>query len=515
MLVNLSPAEQKFWLKRYFKILQFLPSLLVAIGFSSVSTAQNFNSLSSQISKKNLEDIGQPTLVLNGIANFSVAANSQNHAYETDILSDQSSKNYVKNRLAIGNDTQLFVKAGLKNSKKHVFGAIAKLEFNYNSNSRNESPNLDQSFLFTENDFGRFEFGNYFAVNQKMKFAPAQIARGAGGINGKYLEQVNLPILTTNLGANAACLGGFGSSSCANLKMPRFITLAQSPIGHGGYAKSFYRFGSRNDYGLQSYDYRAFNRSNFRALKDDSYDGIEDATKFSFYSPRIEGLQLGLSYGFSSKSQGATKKTALDVDEISLRNIFSFGANYSQNFDNLEIKLSLTGEHAKQDNSNFVVPRRNLNAYDLGVIFSYFGFSFSTAYGSWGKSLQPKNGVYACDYDSNLAIDAQNCSSKFAASFKKAGYVSAGLSYEIGPIGSSITAMRSNFQSNKFSAVSFGIDYKIRKNLVTYFEITRFAFASNQLQASNINNQAALANSQRQVIDNQGNALLVGTYYSF
>lgn len=507
--------QRKFLLIKCHKIAAFFICGFVATFFSIELFAQSYNAISSQISKKNLETPFFPVFVLNGITNFSFSKNYQSNLYEAKTLPDSASKNYIKNPENFGNDTQLFAKIGIKDQENRVFGAIAKVEFNYNTNGRNESPNLDQSFLFLESDFGRLEFGNYFAVNQKMKSGPAQIARGAGGINGKYLEQVNFPMLGNSSNSNAACSGGFTSAACSNVKLPRFITLSQSPIGHGGYGKSFYRFGSRNDYPFQSYDYTAFNHSNFRALKDDSYDGLEDAAKFSFYSSRIDGLQFGLSYAPSSKANGATKKTALDVDEIALRNIFSYGINYSKSIDNLDLKLFLTGEKAKQDNSQFSVARRNLNSYDFGGVLSYFGFSLGASFGSWGKSLQPKNGTYSCNYDPNLTIAAQNCSSQSSSKFKNAGYNSIGLSYEIGPFGASITSLRSNFQNNKYEATSFGIDYKIKKNLVSYVELTKFSFKTNQPKAQGIIDQNSLSNNQRQIANNSGNVLLVGTSYIF
>ena len=90
----------------------------------------------------------------------------------------------------MGNDSQLFLKAETVRGEAK-YGAVNKFEFNINSDHRNENPNLDQAFAFAENDFGKFEIGNNQAVNQKMKVGATRFARGAGGINGKYLEHVN------------------------------------------------------------------------------------------------------------------------------------------------------------------------------------------------------------------------------------------------------------------------------------------------------------------------------------
>ncbi len=523
-------------------LITFLASLTLIFGGFKSAFANNYNILSSSITKKELEKQGKPQFLVDGILNFSASAQEQSSIYARQYLPDGISKNQNHNKFSFGNDSQIFLKLGIKtesnltkkqkkqefsgaeseeeNSKKpnqKLFGAIAKFEMNYSSKNRSESPNLDQSFLFAENAFGRFEFGNYFAVNQKMKAGPAQIARGAGGINGKYLEQVNFPSLGVGNSGNSStsiCSGKFGDSACQNLKLPRFITLAQSPVGHGGYAKSFYRRGANNNYQIGSFDYKSQGRSSFRAIKDDSYDGIEDATKFSYYSPRISGFQAGLSYAFDSKSLGATKQTALDVDYLRLRNIFSFGLNYSQNFDNFELKIATTGEHGKSQNSQFSSARRNLNSYDISTTLSYFGFSLSAAKGFWGKSLMPKNGIYSCNYSANKSLAEQNCAAGSSAQ-KSAGYFSYGLAYEIGPFATSLTSIRSQFMSNLYNAVSVGFDYRFKRDLVGYIEATSYKFQVNQPSAVDISNQNSLANSANQLANNSGKVFLAGFYYIF
>lgn len=388
------------------------------------------------------------TFTTSGFVNFSAASRNQDSALEQQTLPDGLTKNHLHNPQSIGNDSQIFWKL-VKESKDGVkYGVTAKTEFNFNSDGRNENPNLDQIFTFAESDFGKFELGNNQAVNQKMKSGPTRFARGAGGINGKYLEQVNLPML-----------GGSGSAS-------HFILLAQSPIGHGGYAKSFYR--------PDSSQYSGANRSQFRALKDDSFDGVEDATKLNYYSPRISGIQLGASYAPNSANIGATKQVAKDVNTTNIKDIFSLGANYSEDFDNLGVEISATAEKGKVKNS-----RADLFAYDLGTSLSYFGFTLGASYGSWGSSMQPTDGTYAKQGDTN--------------------YRTLGIAYQFGPISTSITSLNSRFQKNNYSAISFGVDYKLTRSLMPYFELTKFSF--------NPSSQGSLGN--------QGYVFLVGALYSF
>jgi hypothetical protein len=493
-------------------VLTFNFSILKVLNFfiaTSLSLALSSNVAYSQtFSKKTF-----PAIVAHGFINFSAASRNQVSVFEKKNLPDGFTQNYLNNSRAIGNDSQLFLKATTIAESGVKYGAMAKVEFNINSDSRNENPNLDQAFFYSENNFGKFEIGNNQAVNQKMKVGPARFARGAGGINGKYLEQINLPMLGNS---GSVCSGGVGDSACSNVKLPRFILLAQSPIGHGGYAKSFYRRGADNSYQPSSRDYSDFNRSHFRALKDDSFDGVEDATKLSYYTPRIAGLQLGASYAPDSNDNGFTANTARDVDLIRIKNIFSFGANYSQDFDNLGIALSATAEKGQIKNSKSTLgtERQSLLAYDAGLTLTYFGFNLGGSYGTWGNSLQPKNGVYSCDYNSGQNLSAQNCDSD-AKKFSHPSYYTTGISYQFGPVAASITELKSEFQKNKYQATSLGLDYKLTRDLMPYFEVTKFTFKSNQPTAANLTNQGDIASSQRQLKDNHGYVLLTGILYFF
>ena len=482
-------------------------SYLLVLVLLAIPTLAN----SQIISDKKFTKTNSPVFEASGFVNFSAAAQNQAASFENKKLPDGFSHNYSREKTSVGNDSQVFLKAGMTAESGVKYGAVAKFEVNVNSNGRKENPNLDQNFIFAQSDFGNFEFGNNFAVNQKMKVGAARLAHGAGGINGKYLEHVNLPMLAdSSQSSSPACVGGVGAASCQNVKLPSFILLAQSPIGHGGGAKSFYH---RDSNGFASDE---FNRSNFRALKDNSFDGFEDATKISYYSPRISGLQFGVSYTPDSAKSGLTANTARDVPSIHIQNIFSFGANYSQDFDNLGVAFSATAEKGKVKNSKSAIgdQRDDLMAYDLGASLSYFGFTLGASYGSWQKSLRQKNGIYACEYDSSQNLASQNCSTN-AKRFSNPQYFSAGISYEIGPIGASITGLKSEFEKNKYQAISLGLDYKWKRDLMPYFEVTKFAFISNQIAALDVANQGGVPSSQKQLRNNQGYVFLTGILLSF
>ena len=352
-----------------------------------------------------------------------------------------------------------------------------KIESNYNTKN-NLAPILDEAFVAVKNDFGKLEFGNFLPVNQQLKQNPAKIARGAGGINGKYLEHLNLPQPTNNN---------------LHLKLPNFILLSQSPIGHNG-GRNFYQ-------------------TKQRGLKDNSFDASEDATKISYFSPKYQNHQLAISYTFNAQKNGFTQIANQNYNSLPIQQIISLAWLYEQDFDNINLKLSATSEQGKVNKKQANL--HNLNSYDFGVIVSYFGIKLATSYGFWGKSLQARTGIYACNYQANLSLNQQNCTNTGSAKFGNAYYHSYGIAYNLGPIGASLTNFNSNLQNNRYTATSLGFDYKIKKNLLSYIEFTNFKFKINNPKASDIVNQNNISNALRQIPNNQGLVILTGIYFNF
>lgn len=376
------------------------------------------------------------SIKFSGNSNIGASYFKQNNAYNSDS--------------SVVNDSQLYIRAQNVIDRDFKFGVIAKSEYIVRSNNTNLEPVLDKAFLFVKaRKIGNVEVGNVEAVNQKLKVGGFSVAKGAGGIKGKYLENIGL--------ANA------GS----------FILLSQSPIGHGGSAKY-----SAN-----------FDKTSFRSIKDDSFDGLEDSNKISYISNRIKGFKGGVSYTPNVQDQGVTNIGNFNyADSLIVKDIFSLGVNYFKYIDNLSIKISATSEFGNVENNNYSQQtQEDLFAYDAGVVLSYFGFDFGFSYGSWGKSLKK---------DSQYSI-CKNCSEPY--------YFTTGISYNIGPIGASITALNSNYYNNKFRSLAIDFDYKVTKHLLTYIEVTRFETASNNYEVSPSN----------YTFNNQGYVAMIGTLITF
>lgn len=467
-----------------------------------------------------------------GFINPNVGVRSQERSFNQERLPDAVNANTgtinpMSDNPDFTGEAELHLKAFSVTESEMEYGAIVELEATSSSTTRSESFTADKAYIFAESEFGKFEVGNNSAANNKMKVGPQNFARGAGGINGRYLEYVNMPMLSNSANAgvgSSVCSGGVGvgtdgitpSTACGNVKLPRFILIPTSPISHGGYAKGFYNRDVDNNYSTNSADKEfGFNKSRTSSqIRDGQFGDLQDVTKLSYYSPRIEGFQAGLSFTPSTANSVTSAPISQDGSG-DIKQAVSYGVNYSKNLGNIGFAVSATGETGKvEQNSAASSARNDLQAYDLGAIMTFFGITIGASYGDWGDSLQPKSGIYSCNYDPSQPLASQTCASG-GRKFSNSTYHTAGIAYEFGPFASSLTYLKSNFQDNKYNAISFGVDYRMAKGLMPYVEITKYQFKSNQPQASDILDQSSVANSDRQLKDNEGYVALIGLLFSF
>tara|TARA_A100001015_G_scaffold216538_1_gene243157 strand:- start:4068 stop:5636 length:1569 start_codon:yes stop_codon:yes gene_type:complete len=490
-----------------------------------------------------------PIVTVGGFINFNAAYTDQEAIYSEPRLPDAELINNVVDQanpgtynnhsrdLVFSNDSEVYIKVGAISNSGLKYGAVIELEADVTTSALNEGVNADKSYIFTESKSGKFEFGNNSGVNQRMKVGPASFARAAGGIAGEYVQYINFPMLADDSfvdddgnGLPEIVCDPVNPGSCDNLKVPRFIVIPQAPIAHGGYAASFLSItdpefadatnnlantnGSfaRNSLGNNFYDYN-----------DGSFGQMEDATKISFYTPRINNWQFGISYTPDTGDNGTTS-TLSGIDTGDIENVIAAGVNYSNNFGNFGLAFSLTGETGSFEqseyrkfngNANADIARNDLEAFEGGLMLTYFGFTVGAAYGDWGDSLQAKDGPQSCNYDPTVNFANQDCANANAPSFGDSSYTSLGLAYEFGPIAFSITHLSSEFQNNNYQATSYGLDYKIAKGLLSYVELTQYQFESNQPRALDRADQAVLPNGQRQVNDNEGFVGLAGILFTF
>ncbi len=482
-----------------------------------------------------------PAINIGGFINANAGFRSEEGSYGNERLPDSGvgssvnttgSQNRMNNNPDFTNEAEIHIKVAGINEFGMKYGAVVELEANTSAAARNEGVSADKAYIFTESRVGKLELGNNSAVNHKMKVGPETFARGAGGINGKYLEYVNLPMLadSNQVPAGTASIGDCNGyrvdssgtvtktgSKCANIKLPRFILIPESPIAHGGYAKGFYNRVDDNDYSNTNNDADfGFNKNKTASqVRDGQFGDLEDASKISYYTPRISGWQFGASFAPDTGNNG-TSATITGDNSGDIKQAISFGVNYSDNFGNLGFAVSATAENGQFEQVSSATTQRNdLQAYDLGFMVTYLGVTAGASYGNWGDSLQPVTGVYSCNYDAAVDIGSQNCTAATSTKFGDSTYYTAGLAYQFGPIATSVTYLDSTFQENSYNALSIGFDYRMAKGLMPYLEVTKYDFQSNQPKGADIVDQSTISNEIRQLRDNSGYVVLAGLLFSF
>lgn len=498
----------------------------LVMAFIAYFSFGDLNQAFAQQNSNNDRSSSSPVVTIGGFVNATAGSRTQEDAFGDDRLLDAKkgvantgTHNRMTNNPDFTNEAEIHVKVAGINEFGMKYGAIVELQANTSPAARNEGVSADKVYIFTESRMGKVELGNNSAVNQKMKVGPETFARGAGGINGKYLEYINLPMLADSSQVNTAiggCSGGIPTDGsvapdgdCANIKLPSFILIPGSPIVHGGYARSAYDSSDYIDGDFSRYsDSNGPNSgANDNNYRDGQFGDLADASKINYYTPRISGWQLGLTLT-PDTGAGGTSATISGDNSGDIKQAISYGLNYSSNVGNLGFAVSATGENGSYEGNSSGVKRNKLQAYEAGFMATYLGFTVGASYGNWGDSLQPSTGIYSCNYDSSENLIDQNCSSSDSEEFSDATYYTAGLAYQFGPFGSSVTYLESNFQENQYEALSFGIDYRMAKGLMPYAEVTKYEFQSNRPEAKNIN-------STNQLKDNKGYVALVGLLFSF
>ena len=208
-------------------------------------------------------------------------------------------------------------------------------------------------------------------------------------------------------------------------------------------------------------------------------ESSEAINKVTYYTPRFAGFQAGVSYLFDTNSSNR----GINIDRGNTtagqaKNVVVGGVNYDNKFGDVSVAGSLTGEYGKSESA----ASDGLHTYAAGAKVGYMGFSVAGSYGSWGDSLNTK-----------------------AASDSASNYWTAGVAYETGPFGASVTYLNSKMDTgaskNKLSNISVGVDYKLAPGLTPYAEVSFI--------------DANSATAPAITSDNQGTVVIVGTSLAF
>lgn len=313
------------------------------------------------------------------------------------------------------NDNEVTVKVDGKTAGGLGYGAEIDLEADTTNDVDGQGVNASRTFTYLDGNWGRVELGGNKSVASTMRVDASTLAAATGGINGATLYFVN--------GTNTA----------------NFISTSKLVSEHG----STTTFGDEHTY---------------------------NATKVSYYTPKVSGFQAGVSYTpqLNDRGQGVARS-----DSTGLADVLDFGLGYEGTVSG--VKLAAAGTYETATGNGAVgaagFGADDVNAWNLGALVGYQGFSLAGSYGSWDNS-----GLANVDGD----------------------YWTAGLGYSAGPVGLSATYLTSDLGSNDFDNVVLGAEYKLAAGLTPYAEVSFYDF-----------------NSTGTTYDNQGTTFLLGTQVAF
>ena len=368
---------------------------------------------------------GGPTVTVGDFADFQVGSSSADSAYEAD------GTKYDRD-LHTRSENEIYISVDGKTDSGLGYGAYIELEANVNQDDTTSADNNSETaYLYVESGFGRVEMGSGYDATNSLRVGADSFARATGGVGGDFYKYVDTS------GEN-------------------FIVLPGLPTEVG-------LLGEANTGSVNS--------------TSSTYKDTATANKITYYTPRIQGLQAGLSYTPDLSERGTSRGFSSDNDG-SIKELFGLALNYQNQFDELAIDASAVGAWGDSETSG----NDDLEAYDFGVSASYMGI---TAGGSYG--FADELGVAASE---DVTSD----------------YWTLGAAYEFGPFAASVTYFESEVENltagdrdAELSNLSIGADYQLAPGLVPYVEVSFFDTDSNGEDSA----------------DNDGTVFIVGTQLNF
>ena len=366
-----------------------------------------------------------------GSALFEAGVRSQKTAYQTPHATPN------QKNTAFNSKAKLYVKAMNKADNGLVYGAVAGVRTSAVNDLGYNSSQTDRTYLFLEGGFGRVELGSNYSAGQVMKVDAGSVARASGGATeGNWSDYVN-----TN---------GTGTNAYDSLYYMNSALLSENALRNSG--------------------------------------ANEEARKISYFTPRVSGFQVAVSYTPDSSNHGdVSAKSSMNSASMPIRDfkdVVSGGVNFTNQYDQFTLSLSAIGETGKGINvagKDVSGMKHKLQSYSLGGSVSYANLALAASYGTTNK----KSVVY------DLTTPAVNN--------RGVKYWTAGASYVQGPMGASLTYLHSDAQRNKLRNVSVGVDFAAAQGLKLYAEDSMFQLKS----------------STASVLKNKGNVFLVGSKLNF
>lgn len=357
------------------------------------------------------------------------------------------------------------------------YGAQIGIQSTTRSQLSAGSDALDRTFIFMENDnMGRFEAGTNSGVSSSMRLGADRIARATGGIDGDFGNYVSLDTFVKDTDGNYVT---------AAVQESDFISGPVLYLTRGGSIKN-------------------------ETVASKQMEGDEKARKLSYYTPEYNGFQAGLSFTPDNRNSGQDYMNQLNDRSVNsstkpiAKNALAAGLTWKTDLAaDQSFKMSLVGESAKMyaDPTDVVGTAKkeykNISGAIFGAQYNYQNWAVAASYGNQGKSGYAKTNTIS-----------------EGTKLKDAYFYTAGLAYVQGPVGTSLTYMHSDKNTNKMDIYSLGMDYQMAPGLLPYAEVTYFQMKQKTHYTNDVASNGSLAKTTQEY-KNKGTAFILGTKINF
>lgn len=382
-----------------------------------------------------------PTVTLGGFVDTQAGYVSEKRAFKP---MDPTNPNLGKrSNFGIVNDTKIEIKAEGKSHHGFKYGGYIKINAD---TSRDEDDNDDnvanKTMIYIESPtLGRAEGGAYDSVSRKMLISANSLGVSNGGINGYQQQWFN----GKNIDGTS-----YGSKF---VKWPELLT---------------------------------------------NCNCISFANKVSYYTPKVSGVQVGVSYTPDVAVHGTVTKLASTPknEDKNFKNLVDYGITYETKARDVNFQIGLVGQFGKS--KVLTVARTNVRAWELGSSIGYKGFTVAGSFSDWGKSATPvikdPNKKYGASYWTLGAAYEHKCLTTSVSYFK--GKRANVFATATDPIAGSTALHDRGFNKNQY--LIFGAAYKLAPGFLPYAEVTHFK-----------------AKRYGATVNNSGYVLLSGTKLAF
>src|SRR4051812_38021980 len=119
-----------------------------------------------------------------------------------------------------------------------------------------------------------------------------------------------------------------------------------------------------------------------------------DASKVSYYTPRLFGFQAGVSYTPEALSQGSSVVFSKAIPNY--KSVIEGAANYTNEFGPINLKVSGGIFTADSDTERGLTPK-DFTGYQAGAQVGFAGFTVGGGYTNWDGASSPGAGLLLRD----------------------------------------------------------------------------------------------------------------------